>query len=132
MTILRPELVTGDQVSMNITNPKHMVPTTGKFTVGGVLTGGEGGTIAALGNMIGTDGVTQTGSFEDAMLQALDSVSASQQFSSALTEAAIIDPDSVDVHDLTIAQAKATMSLNIARTVLNRLVQGWKDIINTR
>ena len=35
-------------------------------------------------------------------------------------------------HCATIAQAKAGMSLNIARTVLSRVVQGWKDIINTR
>jgi flagellar hook-basal body complex protein FliE len=38
----------------------------------------------------------------------------------------------VDVHDITTAQAKAALSLNIARNVLNRVVQGWRDLINTR
>jgi flagellar hook-basal body complex protein FliE len=38
----------------------------------------------------------------------------------------------MDPQDITIAQAKAGMSLNIARNILNRVVQGWKDVINTR
>ena len=130
MTIYRPELVTGDTVPMVITNLKHLVPKAGSFSVDGVLAGGEG--IAALGNRIGADAVTRSGTFEDTMLQALDKVSASQNFSSRLAQMAITDPDSVDVHDVTLAQAEASMSLNIARTVLNRLVQGWKDLINIR
>jgi flagellar hook-basal body complex protein FliE len=71
-------------------------------------------------------------SFEDLMLKKLDGVSGDQLRASSLMEAAILEPDSVDIHDVTIAQAKASMSLNIARTVLNRLVQSWKDIANTR
>jgi flagellar hook-basal body complex protein FliE len=66
------------------------------------------------------------------MLRALDKVSAEQQFSADLVQKAITDPGSLDPQDITIAQAKASMSLNIARTVLSRVVQGWKDIINTR
>jgi flagellar hook-basal body complex protein FliE len=110
-----------------------MVPLKGPFTVGGdALAAGSGSVISELGGMIGTDAVTRTGSFEDTMLRALDKVSAEQQFSDSLTQMAITDPGSVDTHDITIAQAKAGMSLNITRTILNRLVQGWKDIINTR
>jgi flagellar hook-basal body complex protein FliE len=66
------------------------------------------------------------------MLGALHQVSAYQQFASSLNQAAIVDPDSVNVEDVTIAQAEAAMSLNIARTVLNRLVQSWRDLINIR
>jgi flagellar hook-basal body complex protein FliE len=66
------------------------------------------------------------------MLQALDQVSGYQQFASSLEQQAITDPESVDVHDVTTAQAKAMLSLNIARTVLSRVVQGWRDLINTR
>jgi len=76
--------------------------------------------------------VIRSGTFEDAMLGALDKVSAYQQFSSDLAQQAITDPDSVDIHDITIAQAEASMALNITRNVLNRIVQGWKDVINTR
>jgi len=66
------------------------------------------------------------------MLQALDKVSGRQQYASALMQEAIVNPDSADIHTITIAQAEASMSLNATRNILSRLVQGWKDLINTR
>jgi flagellar hook-basal body complex protein FliE len=65
------------------------------------------------------------------MLQALDKVSGQQQYASALSQQAIVDP-TVDIHTITIAQAEASMSLNAARNILSRLVQGWRDLINAR
>jgi flagellar hook-basal body complex protein FliE len=112
-------------VTMNLTHPKHMVPPDSPYT-------GSGTNILALEKKIGAEGVTRAGTFEQAMLQALDKVSGAQQRAGALAQEAIINPDSVDVQDITIAQAQAQMSLNIAHTVLNRLVQGWKEIINLR
>ncbi|MFP3043507.1 flagellar hook-basal body complex protein FliE [Treponema primitia] len=132
MNIYKPELVTGDKVPMAITNPKHMVPRGGPFSIGGNIAQGRGSVISEMGNMIGSEAVLRSGSFEDVMLKALDKVSAEQQFSADLVQKAITDPGSMDPQDITIAQAKASMSLNIARTVLSRVVQGWKDIINTR
>jgi flagellar hook-basal body complex protein FliE len=106
---------------------------------------GQGAAIAETGRKIGADAVLRSGSlgeaglnrvdnasFADAMLRAIDKVSYDQNRVGALSEAAITDPGSVDVHDLTIAEAEASMSLNIARTLLNRLTQAWRDIINTR
>jgi flagellar hook-basal body complex protein FliE len=132
MTIYKPELVSGDKVPMAATHPKHLVPRDGPYLVGGSIARGRGAAISELGAMIGSDAAVRSGSFEDAMLRALDSVSAEQQFSADLVQKAITDPDSMDPQDITIAQAKASMSLNIARNILNRVVQGWKDIINTR
>jgi flagellar hook-basal body complex protein FliE len=88
--------------------------------------------IDALGKVIGATGISGDGNFDSAMLKALDKVSAYQQNAEWLQQQSIIDPESVDVHDIMNAQAEAAMSLNIARTVLNRVVQAWKDIINTR
>jgi flagellar hook-basal body complex protein FliE len=133
MTIYRPELVQGDKVAMKITHPKHMVPKNGPYTVGGdAFADGRGGAVSALGNKIGAEAALRSGAFDDAMLRALDAVSAEKQFADSLIQQSIVDPESVDSHDITIAQAKANMSLNITRTILNRIVQGWKDIINTR
>jgi flagellar hook-basal body complex protein FliE len=132
MQIYKPELVTGDKIPMAITNPKHMVPRNGPFTIGGQLAGGRGSVISEMGNMIGSDAATRSGNFENVMLQALDKVSAEQQFSSALALQAVTEPGSIDPHDITVAQQKANLSFDIARNVLSRLVQGWKDIINTR
>ncbi|MDR2433623.1 MAG: flagellar hook-basal body complex protein FliE [Treponema sp.] len=113
------------QVTMLRTHPKHIGPPDSPYA-------GSGNKILSLEKKIGAEEITGAGTFEKAMLQALDKVSASQQAASALQREAIINPDSVDVHDITIAQAEASMSLNITRNILSRLVQGWKDLINTR
>jgi flagellar hook-basal body complex protein FliE len=70
--------------------------------------------------------------FEIAMLEALNGVNAMQMESTAAIETMMTDPDAIDPHDVTIAMAKANMSLNITRTILDRIVRGWKDVINTR
>ena len=44
----------------------------------------------------------------------------------------IVDPESVDVHDITIAMAEAGMSLKIAQTLIDRVVKSWNDITITR
>jgi flagellar hook-basal body complex protein FliE len=128
MTIFRPELAGAGSLPdlpLKITHPNHMVSKSEDFLA-------EGERISELGRRIGAESTLRSGVFEDMMLNALDKVSAQQQFSSKLAEQAMIDPDSVDAHDITIAQAKASLSLNIARNVLNRVVQGWRDLINTR
>jgi flagellar hook-basal body complex protein FliE len=114
-----------DMISMVRTNPKHMGPLDSPYA-------GTGHNILALGKKIGTEGITGAGTFEDAMLQALDKVSGAQQRATNLEREAIINPDAVDVHDVTLAQAEASMSLGITRVILSRLVQGWRDLINTR
>jgi flagellar hook-basal body complex protein FliE len=126
MTIYKPELAGNmPNLPLAITHPKHLVPKPGDFEA-------IGGNISSLGEKIGAEGAVRSGSFEDTMLKALDKVSAYQQISSNLAQKAITDPGSVDIQDITIAQAEASMSLNITRNVLNRIVQGWRDIINTR
>jgi flagellar hook-basal body complex protein FliE len=110
---------------MVLTDPKHMGPLNSPYA-------GTGKNILALRDKVGAQGITGAGTFEDAMLQALDKVSGRQQYASSLQQQAITDPTSVDVHDVTIAQAEANMALGITRNVLSRLVQGWRDLINTR
>ena len=128
MTIFRPELNGLGNVPdlpLKVTHPKHMSSETADFLA-------EGSKISALGDKTGAGAVIRSGTFSDAMLGALDKVSAYQQFSSDLNQAALLDPDSVNVEDVSIAMAEASMSLNITRNVLNRIVQGWRDLINTR
>jgi flagellar hook-basal body complex protein FliE len=110
---------------MNRTHSKHMLPPDSPYF-------GNGKKVLALEEKIEAGHVTRAGTFEQSMLQALDKVSGADQFTKQLEKQAIIDPDSVDIHDITIAQAEAGMALNITRNVLSRLVQGWRDLINTR
>ncbi len=150
MTIFKPELVTGDRIPMAVTNPRHLLPQSdaenARLAVSGSSSSAlpaadlrqlasfasSGTNLAALGDAIGADQINGAGSFQEAMLKALDEVNADQAQSTKMFEALIVDPDSVDAHDVTIAMAKANLSLNISRTVLNRIVSAWKDIINTR
>ena len=128
MTIYRPEL-TGlgkiPDLNLKVTHPMHMASQSEDFL-------SEGNKITDTGKKIGADAVIRSGTFTDAMMGALDKVSAYSQYASSLQQAAITDPDSVDVHDITLAQAEANMSLNITRNVLSRLIQGWRDLINIR
>ena len=107
------------------THPKHMGPIDSPYA-------GSGNKVISLEKKIGAEGITRADTFQYSMLQALDKVSGAQQFAGALEREAIINPDSVDVHDITIAQSMANMSLGISRNILSRLVQGWRDLINTR
>ena len=112
-------------IPMTLTHPQHMGPIDSPYS-------GSGKNILDLEKTIGADTIVGGGTFRQAMLQALDNVSGAQNFASNLEREAIINPDSIDVHDITIAQAKANMSLNITRNILSRLVQGWRDLINIR
>lgn len=71
-------------------------------------------------------------SFEQTLLKAFDEVNARQQRTQELSKQMIVDPDSVDVHDVTIAMAEAGMSLKIAHTLIDRVVKSWNDITITR
>jgi len=113
------------QVTMRRTHPNHIDVPDSPYA-------GSGKNILRLEKETGAGAVTRAGTFEASMLQALDKVSGTQQRASALITEAIINPDSVDAHDVMIAQNEATMSFNITRNILNRLVQGWRDLINTR
>ena len=74
----------------------------------------------------------EAASFEQTILKAFDSMNAKQTNMDKLGEQMIVDPESVDVHDITIAMAEAGMSLKIAQTLIDRVVKSWNDITITR
>jgi flagellar hook-basal body complex protein FliE len=112
-------------LTMARTHPGHMLPPDSPYF-------GSGNKMLALEKKIGVENITGAGTFEQAMLHALDKVSGTQQFASELELEAMLNPDLVDVHDVTMAQAEARLALSITQNVLSRLVQGWRDLINTR
>jgi flagellar hook-basal body complex protein FliE len=111
------------------TNPMHYTASgiTGALGPGSENIGASGA-IGPSGSVSSADGT----SFQDALLKAMDGVSSSQNKSDDLLQRVVADPDSVDAQDVTIAMAEANMSLNLAKTVLSRVVTAWKDVINTR
>ena len=70
-------------------------------------------------------------SFDEYLVQAFQAMNDQQVEVSNLQQKVITDPDSVDLHDVTIAMSKARMSLNLAQTVIDRLVSGWSEITTT-
>ena len=83
-----------------------------------------------------TKATTETGksnsTFENYLLDAINYVNDKQQASTEITEKLVIDPESVDVHDVTIAMSKARMSLELTQNVINTLVTSWNEITTTR
>ncbi|MDR2863983.1 MAG: flagellar hook-basal body complex protein FliE [Spirochaetaceae bacterium] len=155
MLSITPQLQQLNPLSMTVKDARHIasagvVGFQGSFDHGGAMTDltakkGQGAVISELGTNIGAEAILRSGSlgaaglnrsdpasFADAMLHAIDQVSAAGNRASDLTQEAIINPEAVDIHDITIAQAEASMSLNIATTLLNRVTQAWKDLTNLR
>jgi flagellar hook-basal body complex protein FliE len=87
-----------------------------------------------LGSLSATDaeGQTEGLGFDDYMLKALSGVNDSQQKASTLTQQSITEPDSVQPEQLTTAMAEASLSLSVTRTVMDRIIKAWKEVINTR
>lgn len=73
-----------------------------------------------------------TKSFQDYLLDAMNTVNTQQLEVAGLSEKIMTNPDEVDIHDVTIAMSKARMSLNLAQTVIDRLITGWNEITTTR
>lgn len=71
-------------------------------------------------------------SFQDYLLEAVNTVNNQQMEVSNLQQKIITNPDEVDIHDVTIAMSKARMSLNLAQNVIDRLVTDWNEITTTR
>ena len=74
----------------------------------------------------------EVASFEQTLLAAFDKVNEKQQTTTDLSQKMIVDPESVDVHDVTIAMAEANLSLKIAQSVIDRLIKGWNEITTNR
>lgn len=71
-------------------------------------------------------------SFEQVLLKTFDMMNKKQTRVDALSEQMIINPESVDPHDLTIAMAEASLSLKMTQTVIDKAIKAWNDITTTR
>lgn len=72
------------------------------------------------------------GTFESYLVNAVSDMNNQQLEVGRVQEKLITDPDSVDIHDVTTAMAKAQMSLSLAQTVIDRLVTGWNELSTNR
>ena len=70
--------------------------------------------------------------FGQYLTEAFAAMNKQQTDLTALEKQLITDPDSVDIHDVTTAMAKAQQSMSLAKTVVDRIVTGWTEITTTR
>lgn len=98
--------VHGDQFSLKVTNPRHF--------------GGEAKK---------TEGSSD---FASLLMDSMSEVNDKQNEYATLSQKAILDPKSVDPHDITIAGAEANLSLNIAKNVIDRVIRAYRDITSLR
>jgi flagellar hook-basal body complex protein FliE len=106
---LRPDQVTGNQFMMARTRPGHFQ-----------------------GILDSPPAQESQQSFSQLLLDSLDGVNEQQQTAETLSIQAVTDPDSVDVHDVTIAAAQANLSLSITKSVVDRVIQAYREIQNVR
>lgn len=108
--------ITIGSLELNRTNPAHL----GTAPLLGSQKAGE------------SDGVAKKGTFETYLMEAVSNMNSQQVNVDKIQEQIITDPDSVDIHDVTIAMAKAQMSLNLAQTVIDRVISGWNELSQNR
>ncbi len=110
MDFLGPKEVMGDAVRMKMTDPRHL---------------DESGTMPAKQKEAGTG-------FSAAFTEALNGVNDLLNRCTDMAEQMIINPDSVDSHDVTIAMAKANTSLQMTKTILDSALKAYREIISIR
>ena len=74
----------------------------------------------------------QEKSFGEYLTEAISAMNRHQIDVDAIGQKVITDPESVDIHDVTVAMAKASQSMTLAKTIIDRLVSGWNEITTTR
>ena len=72
------------------------------------------------------------GDFSALVMKAINGVNQLQTESENLSTQMIINPDSVDAHDVTIAMSKANLAVSLTKAVVDRALQVYSSIINMR
>jgi flagellar hook-basal body complex protein FliE len=108
MDFIGPHEASGHLINLKRTDPRHFY--------------GSAGPAAA----------QEGGNFGRMLINSLNEVNNMQKEHADLTVQSITNPDSVDPHDVTIAAAKANLSLSITKNVLDRVIQAYKEITNIR
>jgi len=109
MNLLSAEQVFGHQISLRTTDPRH-------------ITGAKPKAAAA----------DPEQGFGGLFLQALGEVNGLQVEAQDLSQALITDPDSVDIHDVTIALAEANLALSLTKGIIDRAIRAYQTIVNIR
>lgn len=70
--------------------------------------------------------------FAQALKKAFYRVNDLQRTSEDLTRQFAVRPNSVDIHDVTIAAEKARIALQFTKSIVERITQAYRELINIR
>ena len=70
--------------------------------------------------------------FADVLLSAVNDVNNLQQNAAGLEQKLVIDPDSVNIHEVMIASEKARLSLSLMKTLTDKALKAYTDILMIR
>jgi flagellar hook-basal body complex protein FliE len=107
---LNPTQVSGQVINLIKTNPLHLD--------------------SALAKQPQTQGPEQN--FANVLLKAFDDVNNVQAETENLSSLMITDPEEVSVQDVMISMAESNLAINMAKTIVNRAITAYKDLINVR
>jgi flagellar hook-basal body complex protein FliE len=115
MDLLSPLSVQGHVIELQRTDPRHL-----------------SGSVAA-GRAVGVPTLTGPESgFGKLFFDAMNNVNDLQHTTMDLTEVMLTDPDSVDIHDVTVAIAEANLALSMTKAIMDRAIRAYQEVINTR
>jgi flagellar hook-basal body complex protein FliE len=107
---LRSDQVSGHIIELARTHPKHL---------GSSLT------------PVKEDGGPEK-SFGELLLKAFNDVNDLQVKTVKLSEQMMTEPDSVDIHDVMIAVAEANLALSMTKTIVDRALRAYREIVAVR
>lgn len=111
MSLFGASQVTGDVVEMKRTNPLHL---------------------DAAGQVGPVGGTKPKNDFQNMLLTAINGANDVTQKSLSLEKQAIVDPQSVNAHDVMIALGESNMAISLTKAVVDRVLRAYQDIINIR
>ncbi|MEN2997677.1 MAG: flagellar hook-basal body complex protein FliE [Brevinematia bacterium] len=71
-------------------------------------------------------------SFGELLLRAIDDVNRKELEAKSLQEMAVVSPEEVNVHEVIIAEEEARLSLLFVKTVIEKGITAWRDLLNLR
>jgi flagellar hook-basal body complex protein FliE len=71
-------------------------------------------------------------SFGELLANAFNDVNELQITTNRMSEKMITDPESLNVHDVMISIAEATLSLSMTKTIVDRALRAYREIVSTR
>ena len=107
MSLINPIHAQGFNVNLNITNPKHISDGMEKENPDRIL-----------------------GSFSNVLNGMMRNANELQHNSNNMLQRFIIDPESVDIHEVTIALTKAEDSINFLKSVSEKVISAYRTLTN--